>query len=85
MFAIKLDLFPIETITVPIHLEHVLKLVYIPNIIMAEPILKQFVVPIDVLAMKLAIPLDTIKQHLPKTFFHLEVGEMIIDETPTQE
>jgi hypothetical protein len=32
--------------------------------------------------MKLVIPFDIVKQHLPKTFFHLEVGEMIVDETP---
>jgi hypothetical protein len=85
MFTIELDLFSIKTTTILIHIEHVLKLVYIPNIIMVELILKQFVVPIDVLAMKLVIPLDIVKQHLPETFFHLEVGEMIIDETPTRE
>jgi hypothetical protein len=31
--------------------------------------------------MKLTIPFDTIKQHLLKIFFHLEVGKMIVDET----
>ncbi len=41
---------------------------------MVKPILKQPIVPIDVLAMKLAIPLDIVKQHLLKTFFHPEVG-----------
>jgi hypothetical protein len=31
--------------------------------------------------MELVIPLDIVKQHLPKTFFHPEDWEMIIDET----
>ncbi len=35
-----------------------------------------------VLAVKLVTPPSTVKQHFPKIFFHLEVGEMIIDETP---
>jgi len=52
---------------------------------MVEPILKQHVVPIDVLVVKLVIPPDFIKQNLPSTFFHLEVGEMIVDETPAWE
>ncbi len=38
-----------------------------------------------VLVVNLAIPPDVVKQHLPKTFFHLEVGEMIIDETFVRE
>jgi hypothetical protein len=38
-----------------------------------------------VLIMNLVIPLDIVKQHLPKAFFHPKVGEMIIDETPAQE
>ncbi len=40
---------------------------------------------LGVLAIKLPIPLNIVKQHLLETFFHLEVGKMIIDETPTQE
>jgi hypothetical protein len=32
---------------------------------------------------KLAEPMFEPQQHLPKTFFQLEVGEMEIDETPT--
>jgi hypothetical protein len=40
---------------------------------------------IGVLVVKLVIPLDTIKWHLFETSFHLEVGEMIIDETLVQE
>jgi hypothetical protein len=47
MFAIELDLFSIGTITLPIHIEPILKLFCIPDI-MAEPILKQLVVPINV-------------------------------------
>jgi hypothetical protein len=35
------------------------------------------------LTMKLVISLDIVKQHSPETFFHLEFGEMIVDETPT--
>ncbi len=37
------------------------------------------------LVVKLVIPPDIVKQHLLKTFFHLEVGKMIVDETPTWE
>jgi hypothetical protein len=36
---------------------------------------------VDALAVKLGIPLDIVKQHSLETFFHLEVGDMIIDET----
>jgi hypothetical protein len=81
MFATKLDLFSIGTITIPIHIKHVLKPVCIPNIIKAKLILKQLITLVDVLVMKLTIPLDIIKQHLTKIFFHLEVGKIIIDET----
>jgi hypothetical protein len=81
MFAIELNMFSTRTIGIPTHTKHVPKMVCIPDIIMAKPILKQPVVPIDVLAVKLVIPLDIVKQHLPKTFFHPEVGEMIVDET----
>jgi hypothetical protein len=42
---------------------------------------KQPIKSIGVLVVKLIIPLDIIKQHLHETFFHLEVGKMIIDET----
>ncbi len=40
---------------------------------------------IGVLIVKVATPPNIVKQHLLETFFHLEVGEMIVDETPTQE
>ncbi len=81
MFATKLDMRSIRTITIPTHTKHVPKLVCILDTIMAELILKQLVVPINVLAVKLVIPPNIVKQNLPKTFFHLEVGEMIVDET----
>ncbi len=70
MFATKLDLFSIGIIAIPIHTEHVPKPVNVPNIIMAKPILKQHVVPIYVLTMKLIIPPNIIKQHIPEIFFH---------------
>jgi hypothetical protein len=85
MFATELDMFSIRTITIPTHTKHVPKLVYIPDIIMAEPILKQHVVAIDVLVVKLAVPLDIVKQHLSKVFFHPKVGKTIVDETPVRE
>jgi hypothetical protein len=71
----------IGTITILTNTKHVPKPVYILDIIMEKPILKQHVVPIDVLVVKLVIPPGFIKQHLPSTFFLLEVGEMIVDET----
>jgi hypothetical protein len=81
MFATELDQFSIGIIVVPTHIEPIPKLVCILDIIMAKPILKQPIAPIDVLAMKLAIPPNTIKQHLLEIFFHPKVGEMIVDET----
>ncbi len=60
MLATKLDLFSIGTIVVPTHIEPIPKPICILDIIMVKPILKQHVVPIDVLAMKLAIPPNTI-------------------------
>jgi hypothetical protein len=60
------------------------KSVGIPNLSITEPIPKQHVELICVLIVNLVIPLDIVKQHLPETFFHPKVGEMIIDETPTQ-
>jgi hypothetical protein len=57
----------------------------IPNIVIAKLVLKQPIKPIDVLVVKLIIPPNIVKQHLPKNFFHLEVGEMIINETHVRE
>jgi len=81
MFAIELDMFSIGTIIILIHTEPILKLVHVPNIVMLKQILKQPVKLISVLGVKLTIPPNIIKQHLPETFFHLEVREMIVNET----
>ncbi len=85
MVATKSNMFSIGIIRIPTHIELVSKVVCIPNIIMAKPILNQLIVPVDVLAVKLVIPPDIVKQHLPKAFFHLEVGEMIVDERLARE
>jgi hypothetical protein len=85
MFATKSYMFSIGTITIPTHTKLVFKPVCTLDILMAKPILKQPIVPIDVLTVKIAIPRDIVKQHLPKAFFHLEIGKMIVDEMPTQE
>jgi hypothetical protein len=68
---------------VPTRTEPIPKPIYIPNVIKAEPILKQPITLVDVLVVKLAIPPDIVKQHLLETFFHLEVRKMIVDGTPT--
>jgi len=82
MFTTKLILFSVITIAVPTHTKSIFKLVYIPNFSIIESVPKQPIEPmLCVLYVNLAIPLDTIKQRLPKTFFHLEVREMIINET----
>jgi hypothetical protein len=85
MFVIKLDLFSIGTIIIPIHIELVSKLAHIPNLSISKSIPKQPIERVCVLIINLVIPLDTIKQHLPKTFFHPKVGEIIIDETLVRE
>jgi hypothetical protein len=76
-------LFSIGTKKIPIHIKQLYKPVYILNLSIAKSVLKQLVEPVCVLVVNLATPLDTIKQHLPKTFSHPEEREMIIDETPT--
>jgi hypothetical protein len=86
MFATKLNLFSIRTITIPTHTKLVFKPIYIPNFSIIKLVPKQHIEPmLCVLPISLVIPFDTVKQHLLKTFFHLEVREMIIDETPIQE
>jgi hypothetical protein len=75
----------IGTIAIPTHTKLVSKVACILDLNTIEPIPKQLVEPICVLVVNLAIPPNIIKQHLLKTFFHLEVGEMIIDGTPTWE
>jgi len=85
MFAIKFDMFSIRTIEVSTHIELVFKPIQKTYFSIIESIPKQHVEPICVLVINLTTPPNTIKQHLPKTFFHLKVGEMIIDETLIQE
>jgi hypothetical protein len=85
MFATRLDLFSIGTIKIPTHIEPVSKPIHIPNLSILGLVLKQHVKLVCVLAINLTIPLNIIKQHLPKILFHLEVGKMIIDETLTRE
>ncbi len=81
MFTIKLNLFSIGTIEIPTHIELISKPVHILVLSIVELVSKQLVESVCVLAINLSIPLDIVEQHLPETFFHLEVGEMIIDET----
>ncbi len=70
---------------VPIHTKPIPTIDYIPSTIIAKLVIKQPIKSVGVQAMKLVIPPNIVKQHLPKTFFHQEVGEMIIDETPIRE
>ncbi len=85
MSAMELNMFPIGTITIPIHIELVLKSTFIPyfNITKWDP--KQLVETICVLAINLTIPPNVIKQCLLEIFFHLKMGEMIINETLARE
>jgi hypothetical protein len=66
-------------------IELVLKPIHIPYLNITKLVPKQHVEPIWVLAINLVIPPDIVMQHLPEIFFHLEVGEIIINETPTRE
>jgi hypothetical protein len=62
--------------------EHVIKpieLVYEPHVSFDIHVKLVHVQPV-----KIVIPPDTFQQHLPKTFFQLEVGEMEIDEMHAQ-
>jgi hypothetical protein len=81
LFAIKLDLFSIGTIVVPIRIEPIFKIIYILDFNIAKLVPKQPIESVHILVINLVIPLDIIKQHLLKTFFHPKVGEMIIDKT----
>jgi hypothetical protein len=74
-------LFSIGTIAISTHTKPVPKPIYIPKLSIIEPILKQPVEPICVLAINLTIPPNIVKNHLFETNFHPEMGEMIIDET----
>jgi hypothetical protein len=85
MFATKLDMFSIGTITIPIHNEPIPIIDCVLNIVTIKLVLKQLVKSIDLLVVKLAIPPNIVKYHLLETFFHAKVGEMIIDETHARE
>ncbi len=74
MFTTLLDLFSIGTIAIPTHIELIFKIVYILDICILKPIIKQHVEMICVLVINLIIPPNIIKQHLLETFFHPEVG-----------
>jgi hypothetical protein len=79
MFAIKLDVFSIGTIVIPIHVEPISKTIYIQDLNIAKLVPKQSTSMC--LVVNLAIPPNTIEQHLLEIFFHLEAGEIIIDDT----
>ncbi len=81
MFATKLYMFSIRTIEVPTST----KLVSKPDLGILKLVPNQLVEPVYVWVVNLVIPPSSVKQHLAKTFFHLEMGEMIIDETHVQE
>jgi hypothetical protein len=85
MFTIKTNMFYVGTVIESTRIELVSKWICIPNFSITKPIPKhvELICILIVNLINLVIPPDTIKQHLPKTFFHLEVGEMIIDETLT--
>jgi hypothetical protein len=69
MFVIALEMFSIGTITILTHTKHVPKSICIPNIFITELVPKQLVKLVGISIIKLIIPLDIVKQHLPKTFF----------------
>jgi hypothetical protein len=97
MFATKSRVFSIGTIVVHTSIwsnqhvksitlaclnlvEHVIKhveLMFKPHVSSNIPIK-----PIYVQHVKIVIPPNTFQQHVPKTFFQLEVGKMEIDKTP---
>jgi hypothetical protein len=85
MFTTKVDLFSIGTIEVATHTELISKSIHILNLSIIDLIPKQHVELVCVLIINLIIPPNIIKQHLPETFFHPEVGKMIVDETFVQE
>jgi hypothetical protein len=61
MFVIKLDLFAIGTIEVPIHIELVSKPIHIPDLNITKLVPKQHVEPVCVLVVNLVIPPDIVK------------------------
>ncbi len=64
----------VEQVYVPIELIFVLPTLFDKHVKLV------FVLPIQI-----AMPHDTFKQHLPKTFFQPEMGEIAIDKTLVQE
>jgi hypothetical protein len=91
-------LFSIGTIVFPtsVWLDQLVKLITLTclNLVehVIEPIKHVFkshvlfdipIKPVFVQLIKIFIPPNTFQQHLPKTFFQLEIKEMEIDEMPT--
>jgi len=61
MFATKLDMFSIGTMTIPIHNEPIPIIDCVPNIVTIKLVLKQLVQSIDLLVVKLVIPPNIVK------------------------
>ncbi len=59
-------------------IEHVYVLV---ELVFSAPVLFGVHVELISIHVQIFIPFDTFKKHLPKTFFRLKVGEMMINET----
>ncbi len=96
MFATKPKSFSMGTITIPtlVWSDQLVKLITSVGFNLVEhvyvPIELLFVLPISsyapikpifILHIKIIIPLNTFKQHLPNTFFQPKIGKMEIDET----
>jgi hypothetical protein len=77
-----LDLFSIGTIVIPkiIQYKPISKLNQRIDVGMVEKVFEPHVEQVCVLLVNLVIPLDIVKQHLLRTLFQLEIGEMFIDE-----
>jgi hypothetical protein len=99
MFAIKLGLFSIGTIILPtlVWSNQPIKLITLAGLNLVEQAINPIepvseppsssnihAKPIFIQCVKIFIPHDIFQQHLLKTFFQPEIGEMEIDETPTQ-
>jgi hypothetical protein len=61
IFATELDRLSIGTVKIPIHIEPIFMLVHIPDLSIVEPIPKQPVELVCVLAINLTIPPDIVK------------------------
>jgi hypothetical protein len=77
-----LDLFSIGTIVIPktIQSKPISKLNQRIDVGMVEKVFEPHVEQVCVLLVNLVIPFDIVKQHLLRTLFQLEIGEMCIDE-----